>query len=40
MELLPKLKNEILHFECTKKMYDEEILKIMNLLYDKIYENK
>lgn len=39
VELLPKLRNEILYFDYTKKLYDEEILKIFLLLYNEIYSN-
>lgn len=38
IELLPKLRNEILHFEYTKKLYDEEIVKIVTMLYTEIYK--
>lgn len=37
LELLPKLRNEILHFDYTRKMYDEEIIKIVKILYKKTY---
>lgn len=37
LELLPDLRNKILHFEYTKKIYDTEILKIIKLLYNKLY---
>lgn len=40
IELLPKLKKEILYFEYTKELYDEEIMKIIKILYDKIYNKK
>lgn len=38
LELLPNLRNDILHFECTRKMYDKEIINIVRLLYSKIYD--
>ncbi len=37
LTLLPDLRNKILHFECSKKIYDIEIIKILKLLYEKIY---
>lgn len=39
MELLPKLRNEILYFEESRKIYDREITKITKLIYEK-YFNK
>ena len=36
--LLPRLKNELLHFEESKEIYDRQILKIFNLLYKRIYK--
>ena len=39
IRLLPSLRDQILHFECTKKLYDEEIVKIVTLLYTAIYDN-
>lgn len=39
MYLLPKLRNEILYFEESKKIYDREIINIIKLLYDKQYNN-
>lgn len=35
--LLPELRNEILYFDYSKKIYDEEIVKITRLLYKEIY---
>lgn len=37
IKLLPKLKNDILYFKYSKKLYDEEIIKIVKILYEKIY---
>lgn len=39
LELLPNLRNNILHFDYTRKMYDEEIIKIVKILYSRIYDN-
>lgn len=39
IELLPKLKNEILSLEESKKIYDRDIIKLVKLLYDKTYKN-
>ncbi|GEM_PF-678902 len=36
--LLPKLRNEILYFDSSRKIYDREIVCIMRLLYDRYYE--
>lgn len=33
VDLLPKLRNEILYFDESKKIYDEEIVKLVKLLY-------
>jgi HD superfamily phosphodiesterase len=35
--LLPQLRNNILFFEESKKIYDREIINIVKLLYDKYY---
>ena len=35
-KVLPKLRNQILYFEYTKKLYDEQIVNLVNLLYSKI----
>ena len=35
VELLPKLRNEILYFEESKKIYDKDIIKLIELLYDR-----
>ncbi len=34
IELLPRLRNEILYFEYAKKLYDQEIVKIVTILYE------
>jgi len=34
-DLLPNLRNEILHFEYSKKIYDNQIIKLLNLIYDR-----
>lgn len=39
INLLPKLKKEILYFEYSKSVYDEEIVKLVKILYKKIYNN-
>ena len=33
IELLPKLRNEILHFDYSRKIYDREIVNLLELLY-------
>ena len=38
INLLPKLRNKLLYFEISKKLYDEEIVKIITILYDEIYK--
>ncbi|MFV0275523.1 MAG: HD domain-containing protein [Bacilli bacterium] len=38
INLLPKLRNEILFFEYSKKIYDMEIVNILSLLYDEVYK--
>ena len=38
VELLPKLRNEILHFDYSKKLYDEEIINVLKILYSEIYK--
>lgn len=40
IDLLPKLRNDILYFEYTKKLYDEEIVKLVSILYNKIYNKQ
>lgn len=37
IEKIPKLRNEILHFECSRRIYDNEIVKILTMLYHEIY---
>lgn len=39
IDLLPKLKNEILFFEESKRIYDREIIDVVKLLYEKYYDN-
>lgn len=34
IDLLPKLRNEILYFEESKKIYDRDIVKLIKLLYN------
>ena len=34
IELLPKLRNEILYFDESKKIYDRDIIKLIKLLYN------
>lgn len=38
IELLPNLKNEILYFEESKIIYDKLIIKIVQKIYNKVYE--
>lgn len=38
IELLPKLKDEIFYFDYSKKLYDEEIIKLVKLLYGYIFK--
>ena len=41
IDLLPNLRNEILHFEYSKELYDKQIIKLLNLIYDRFnYLNK
>ena len=35
IKLLPKLRNEILYFEESKKIYDKDIIKLIELLYER-----
>ena len=37
IDLLPKLRNEILYFEESRKIYDREIVELLKLLYKKEY---
>lgn len=37
IELLPRLKNDFLYFSESKKMYDEEIVKLLAFLYNNYY---
>lgn len=36
INLLPKLRNEILHYDYSKKIYDRDIVEIVKLIYEKI----
>ena len=38
IELLPRLRNEFLHFDVSKKIYDEECINLIKYLYDKIFD--
>lgn len=38
IKLLPQLKNEILYFEESKVLYDKLMIDLVNLLYNKIFE--
>jgi len=38
LQLLPNLRNDILHFDYTRNMYDDEIIEIVKLLYKRIYD--
>ncbi len=40
MELLPKLKLEILYFDESKKIYDRDIVNLVRLLYSEIFYDK
>ena len=37
--LLPKLRQEILYFEESKKIYDRDIVNLVNLLYSEVLKN-
>ena len=37
INLLPKLKNEILYFDESRKIYDRLIIELVNLLYEEVY---
>lgn len=37
IELLPELKDNILYFNESKKIYDRDIINLINILYKKIY---
>lgn len=37
VSLLPRLRNEILYFEESRKIYDRDIVKLAKTLYDEIY---
>ena len=36
IDLLPKLRNDILYFDESRKIYDRDIIKLIELLYSKI----
>ena len=38
IELLPKLKDNILYFKESKKIYDRDIVNLVNILYKRIYK--
>lgn len=38
IELLPKLKDNILYFNESKKIYDRDIINLVNILYKRIYK--
>ncbi len=38
IELMPRLKDEILYFNESKKIYDREIVNLVKILHQKIYE--
>ena len=38
IELLPKLKDNILYFNESKKIYDRDIVNLVNILYKRIYK--
>ena len=37
IELLPKLKDNILYFDESKKIYDRDIVGLVNILYKRVY---
>lgn len=37
IELLPRLKNEILHFKESKLIYDRDVINLIKYLYEKCY---
>lgn len=39
MDLLPKLREEILYFEESKKLYDRDIVNLVKELYQFVYKN-
>jgi len=39
IELLPRLKDEFLHFEESKLIYDKDIINLIKYLYEKCYNN-
>lgn len=39
IDLLPRLKSEILYFEESKKIYDRDIVSLVKILHDTIYKN-
>lgn len=38
IELLPRLKNEFLHFEESKLIYDKDVISLIKFLYEKYYD--
>ena len=38
VNLLPRLRNELLYFEESKTIYDKQVLEIFNLLYKRIHK--
>ena len=38
VELLPKLRNEILHFDISREIYDNQIPQLINLIYSKVID--
>lgn len=39
IDLLPRLKSEILYYEESKKIYDREIVKLVKILHDTIFKD-
>lgn len=39
ISLLPKLRNEILYFDESRNIYDEEIVKLVQILYKNLFDN-
>mgnify|MGYP004630177675 CR=1 FL=1 len=38
INLLPQLRDNILHFEESKRIYDRDIINLVNILYNNIYK--
>ena len=40
LELLPTLRSELLQLECSRKIYDREVSKLIKYLHDIIFDVK